>query len=192
MNCFKIEEIYAYLEKEITPQKARAMEEHFHHCSRCRSLAEDRRRFLDACSHLPDWPLPVNWAKAVMKRIASFKPASFFWLIAIISGVTLFLSGLVSLFVMFPSELAFSSLASPKLVLYRVLRFSIFLLVKMATFLLSSLSFLINPLSYFRPLAGSWWPVFALDLILLPFLLAVLTAGAIFLWRQNRWGEEEY
>ncbi len=192
MNCFKIEEIYAYLEKEITPQKARAIEEHFHHCSRCRSLAEDRRRFLDACSHLPDWPLPVNWAKAVMKRIASIKPASFFWLIALISGVTLFLSGLGSLLVRLPSDLAFPFLASPKIVLYRLLRFSIFLLVKMATFLLSSLTFLINPLSYFRPVTGSLWPVFVLDLLLLPVLLAVLTAGAIFLWRKTRWAEEKY
>jgi len=178
MTCFSIASIYDYLEKELTPEKAQAIEAHLQSCPHCRQIVEDRRRLLAACHSLPDLPLPANWAQSVMAKLSRLTPPTLIWLLVFLTSSVLLLSSLGWLILSFQPSLAASRLPFIKLVAVGLARSVIFLAAKIILTLATTLQALVLP-SLFPHAAGQNFPLFPLELF---FSLIFLVGLGSFFW----------
>ncbi len=80
MNCPDLAQIYACLEKELSPEDRLRLEEHLATCSRCRRLLADRRLYLEASSSLPQLELPPGFTERVMAGLPPLKSPARLWL----------------------------------------------------------------------------------------------------------------
>jgi anti-sigma factor RsiW len=58
-TCDKLDRMFAWLDGELTPAKAGAIEDHLSTCDRCGGLAEDLRRAIAACRLAGDCRIPA-------------------------------------------------------------------------------------------------------------------------------------
>jgi predicted anti-sigma-YlaC factor YlaD len=86
MRCLSIEQIYLYLEKELSPAEEREIHEHLAACPKCKKAAEERRVLLQAAESLPLWKTPPDFAQQVMARIFPERVSPLAWLGAAASG----------------------------------------------------------------------------------------------------------
>lgn len=86
MRCLSIEQIYLYLEKELSPAEEREIHEHLAACPKCKKAVEERRVLLQAAESLPLWKTPPDFAQQVMARIFPERVSSLAWLGAAASG----------------------------------------------------------------------------------------------------------
>lgn len=82
MSCLNLEHIYLFLERELSPEQNRNIEEHLTGCPRCQEAVEERRRFLLAAESLPDVDLPPGFTQQVMEKIFSPKVSFSSWMAA--------------------------------------------------------------------------------------------------------------
>lgn len=96
MNCLQIEQIYLYLEKELSPSELKEIEEHLVSCPKCREQVEERRLLLQAAETLPEFEVPPDFTKKVMSRIFPAKAFFFGWRVTLATAFSfLFLSVLL-------------------------------------------------------------------------------------------------
>ena len=69
MTCLRIDQIYLYLEKELTPFENKKIEEHLYSCLKCKNEIEERKILLKASKSLPLWELPSNFSLHLMERL---------------------------------------------------------------------------------------------------------------------------
>ncbi len=69
MSCLSADDIYLYLEGELTGPDASRISEHLEHCAVCREALEERRLLLLAVRRLPRWTVPQDFARQVMERL---------------------------------------------------------------------------------------------------------------------------
>jgi predicted anti-sigma-YlaC factor YlaD len=69
MSCTKPEDIYAYLEGDLSAEDARRLEAHALSCPACRAAIEDRRRLLRAASLLSPIEVPDDFAARILCRL---------------------------------------------------------------------------------------------------------------------------
>ncbi len=86
MRCLKIEQIYLYLEKELSPAEERDIHKHLAACPKCKKAVEERRLLLQAAESLPLWKTPPDFAQQVMARIFPKRVSPLAWLGAAASG----------------------------------------------------------------------------------------------------------
>lgn len=177
MSCLSLLEIDNYLEREITPEKAKSLEEHLLRCPRCRAAVESRRHFLQACSHLPDLPLPFNWAKKVMARISSLGPILPIFILAAIGGLGFLLISLRLTFLSLQPE-ASATAFKVKLPLLPLVKSAFLFLLKITLALASSLQTFLRPECLFFSKTG--WP-FSLLALELGAALFIATVISVFL-----------
>ncbi len=80
MSCLTIEQIYLYLERELSPDENRKIEQHIASCPKCNNALEERRLLVQAAESLPLWQTPPDFTQKVMARIFPAKVLSFAWL----------------------------------------------------------------------------------------------------------------
>lgn len=98
MKCLSIEQIYLYIEKELSPAQNKKIEEHFSTCLKCKNAFEERRFLLQAAESLPLWQTPPDFTQQVMTRIFPAKVSLSAWLAAASAG---FVSTILALFFFF-------------------------------------------------------------------------------------------
>lgn len=98
MRCLKADQIYLYLEKELTPPEIQKIEEHLTSCPKCQKAVEERRILLQASGSLPLWEIPPDFARQVMEQISPKKVTLRSWLAAAATG---FISIFLTLFIFF-------------------------------------------------------------------------------------------
>ena len=86
MRCLSIEQVYLYLEKELSPAEDREIDKHLAACSKCKKVVEERRLLLQAAESLPLWKTPPDFAQQVMARIFPERVSPLAWLGAAVSG----------------------------------------------------------------------------------------------------------
>jgi hypothetical protein len=86
MKCLRIDEIYLYLEGELSSEQTKKIETHLTSCSACENSVEERRRLIHAAESLPDLELPKDFTNQVMGKIFPEKVPLRSWLIALSSG----------------------------------------------------------------------------------------------------------
>lgn len=180
MNCPLLTEVDDYLEKEITREKAKLLEEHFLTCPDCRQIVESRRRFLEACSRLPDLPLPFEWAKTVMAKISRLGSTFPTLIIIVMTSLSLFLSSMVTFVHYLKVQTPAASFIS-KLPLFDVTKAFILMLTK-AIFLVASVgqSFL-KLVNYLSPRPGWFLPCLAFEFATAVFLAIIISIISMFI-----------
>jgi anti-sigma factor RsiW len=81
MNCFKINDIYDYIEGRLGPERSPGMERHLSVCPGCRRAVEERRLIAGAASGWPPFAVPDDFTDRVMARIAPLRIKPPVWLV---------------------------------------------------------------------------------------------------------------
>jgi anti-sigma factor RsiW len=89
MSCFKIKEIYDYIEGSLSPERREELERHLGVCPRCRRAVEDRKLIAGAASSLPPLAVPDDFTDRVMALITPVKVKHPAWLIILASASSL-------------------------------------------------------------------------------------------------------
>jgi hypothetical protein len=87
MRCLRADQIYLYLEKELTPPEIQKIKEHLTSCPACQKAVEERKILLQASESLPLWEIPPDFACQVMERISPKKVPLRSWLAAAAAGL---------------------------------------------------------------------------------------------------------
>ncbi len=95
MSCLRIEEIYGYLEAQLSAEDIRRVETHLRFCASCREALKDRQAFQRAADSLAPIPVPRDFAAAVMNRLPAVpapprRVRAWIWPTAIAAGVSSF------------------------------------------------------------------------------------------------------
>ncbi|MFW6160554.1 MAG: anti-sigma factor family protein [Acidobacteriota bacterium] len=97
MNCLGIDQIYLYLEKQLSSQEEQAILNHIAGCQKCREALEERKVFQQAAETLPQWQVPPEFTEKVMqtafKKWISLKEIIFSFI-----GGTVLISSLLFIF----------------------------------------------------------------------------------------------
>jgi hypothetical protein len=91
MSCLPVEQIYMYLEKQLSAPENKMIEKHVASCLRCQKVLEERKLLLQAVESLPSWQVPSNFARQVMENISPVKVSLWSWLSALAGGFLTFI-----------------------------------------------------------------------------------------------------
>lgn len=69
MNCLHIDQIYLYLEGELSPEDNRSIKDHLSVCDKCQKAVEERKLLLEASQSLPAWETPKDFTARVLAYI---------------------------------------------------------------------------------------------------------------------------
>ncbi len=174
MNCLYPDQIYLYLEKQLSPSEIKKIEIHLASCSKCQEAVAERKILQEACQSLPLLETPRGFSSQVMARIFPAKTKPWLWLTATTTGF-LFLILIFTLYFIFTEKNLVSLLTNSAHVGLDVLKKTSLFLIKSAklALLLGKISiqfiiFLINSLTRFMKIIG---PEGQLILFLLAFIL---------------------
>jgi len=92
--CPRPEDLYLYLEGELGPYKARALEEHLEACAACREAMAERRLLHEAFTSLPPFEVPEDFARSVMDSLPEPEEVRSGWLAPLAAAVSTLVIGL--------------------------------------------------------------------------------------------------
>jgi predicted anti-sigma-YlaC factor YlaD len=69
MNCLRIDQIYLYLEGELSSSEYRSIKDHISSCEKCRRAVQERKRLIEASQSLPLWVTPPQFTQRILDRI---------------------------------------------------------------------------------------------------------------------------
>jgi len=69
MNCLHVDQIYLYLEGELSPCENRSIENHLSSCERCRMAVAERRSLMEASQNLPLWEIPLDFTQQILAQV---------------------------------------------------------------------------------------------------------------------------
>lgn len=69
MSCLQIDQIYLFLEGELSPEENRSIKSHISSCEKCRRAVEERRLLLQASQDLVSWETPPDFTQRILSRI---------------------------------------------------------------------------------------------------------------------------
>lgn len=111
MKCLGVDQIYLYLEGELSDEEINAVRHHMASCSRCRKAVEERKLLNQAYGELPLWDLPSDFTPRVMRKIFPEKVPFRSWLRALAGGLAaLVISSLLFLILTAPNFSQFLTL----------------------------------------------------------------------------------
>lgn len=87
MKCLTLDRLYDYLEGLLEEQEKKEVDRHLFACGRCRQVAEDRRRMLEASRTLPSLELPADFTRRVMRAAFPKKRPQPRWLWGLAAGL---------------------------------------------------------------------------------------------------------
>ena len=80
MRCLTLEQIYLYIEKELTASENKIIKEHLAACPKCLKAFEERKYLHQAAENLPVWQTPPDFTRQTMARIFPVKSSLRTWL----------------------------------------------------------------------------------------------------------------
>ena len=80
MRCLTLEQIYLYIEEELTGSENKKIEEHLIACPKCTKAFEERKLLHQAAEDLPLWQTPPDFTRQTMARIFPAKVSLRAWL----------------------------------------------------------------------------------------------------------------
>lgn len=100
MKCLGIDQVYSYLEKELSSEENKKIEEHLTTCLKCKNALEERRLLLQAADSLPLWQIPPDFTQQVMARVYADKVTLRQWLTAVAVGTSSIVATLLAFFIL--------------------------------------------------------------------------------------------
>lgn len=92
--CPRPEDLYLYLEGELGPYKARALEEHLEACAACGEAMAERRLLHEAFTSLPPFEVPEEFARSVMAGLPEPEEDRSGWFAPLAAAVSALVIGL--------------------------------------------------------------------------------------------------
>lgn len=86
MKCLTIEQIYLYIEKDLSPSENKEIESHLKACPMCQKALEERRLLSQAAESLHLWEAPPDFSQQVLARIFPPKVSLPAWLGTVAAG----------------------------------------------------------------------------------------------------------
>jgi hypothetical protein len=99
MKCLGIDQVYSYLEKELSSEENKKIEEHLATCLKCKNALEERSLLLQAADSLPLWQIPPDFTQQVMARVYPDKVTLRQWLTAVAVGTSSIVATLLAFFI---------------------------------------------------------------------------------------------
>jgi hypothetical protein len=96
MKCLRIDQVYLFLEGELSPMEHRSIQDHISSCEKCHKAVEERRILVHASQSLPVWETPQDFAQRILARVFPKKIALRDWVITASIGLS---SALLAFFV---------------------------------------------------------------------------------------------
>jgi hypothetical protein len=106
MNCLSLDQVYLFLEGELTPEEISGITGHTATCEKCRNAVEDRRILMEAAESLPRLQVPSDVTQQVMARIFPQKSQIRLWIATLATGFSLVVAIFLAAFLQ--SNLSFS------------------------------------------------------------------------------------
>jgi len=100
MKCLGIDQVYSYLEKELSSEENKKIEEHLATCLKCKNALEERSLLLQAADSLPLWQIPPDFTQQVMARVYPDKVTLRQWLTAVAVGTSSIVATLLAFFIL--------------------------------------------------------------------------------------------
>lgn len=69
MNCLRIDQVYLFLEGELSSEENQSIEDHISSCEKCRKAVEERKLLVEASQSLPVWETPQGFTQRVLAHI---------------------------------------------------------------------------------------------------------------------------
>lgn len=69
MSCLRIDQIYLYLEGELSPEETQSLKEHISSCIKCKTAVEEREFLVKASKSLPPLEIPSGFTQRVLDQI---------------------------------------------------------------------------------------------------------------------------
>ena len=69
MNCLRVDQIYLFLEGELSPKENQSIKAHLFSCEKCKKAVEERTLLIEASESLPAWEAPKELAQRVLANI---------------------------------------------------------------------------------------------------------------------------
>jgi hypothetical protein len=69
MSCLRIDQIYLYLEAELSPEETQSLKEHISSCIKCKTAVEEREFLVKASKSLPPLEIPSDFTQRVLDQI---------------------------------------------------------------------------------------------------------------------------
>ena len=98
MNCLRIDQIYLFLEGELSPKENRSITAHISSCEKCQKAVRERKLLVEASQSLPVWEAPQNLAQRVLANIFPKKIALRDWVVTAALGLS---SAVLAFFVVY-------------------------------------------------------------------------------------------
>ena len=89
MNCLHLDQVYLYLEEELSPSEKSRVEEHLASCPKCQAAVEERRLLHQASDSLPLWEPPPDFTNQVMARLFPVRMSIRNWITVSVAGFSL-------------------------------------------------------------------------------------------------------
>lgn len=98
MNCLRVDQIYLFLEGELSPKENRSIKAHVSSCEKCKKAVEERKLLVEASQSLPAWEAPQDLAQRVLANIFPKRIALRDWVVTAGLGLS---SAVLAFFVVY-------------------------------------------------------------------------------------------
>lgn len=88
MKCLRIDQIYLYLEGELSSEDAQVLQEHISSCPKCKKAVEERRLLVKASKALPSLEIPPDFTQRVLAQIFPKTTSVRGWLTTTVVGLS--------------------------------------------------------------------------------------------------------
>ncbi len=86
MTCLRVDQIYLYLEEELSSSENERIEKHLVSCPKCQNAVQERRLLLQAANSLPVWDTPADFTSQIMARIFPSRVPIWKWIAVSAAG----------------------------------------------------------------------------------------------------------
>jgi len=121
MSCLRIDQIYLYLEGELSLEEIQSIKEHISSCMKCKRAVEERELLIKASKSLPALEIPLGFTQRVLAQIFPQVTSLRQWLIAAAIGISSAVLAFLAVYLLSGQNLAylFKNLNSVGLNLFR-------------------------------------------------------------------------
>ena len=190
MNCLTIDQIYLYLENELTPEERSLLAGHIAACEKCRRAVEDRRALTEAAESLPPLPIPPDFTRQIMSRIFPQKSQMRVWIAALATGFSLVVAIFLAAFLQSDFSLSGAFIQLNRSLWSFVSNLSVFF-IKLIKIVSLCFNLLVQLSSYIYKTLTSLTSVIGIEVqITLVILTILLSVTAVYGVRRKIWSGE--
>ena len=88
MNCLGFDQIYLFLEGELSPKEHQLVVDHISACTKCKKAVEERKLLVEASQSLPEWEIPQDFTQHILARIFPTRIRLRDWVVTISIGLS--------------------------------------------------------------------------------------------------------